>query len=375
MAKKRGTSGNDRLNGTSDNDTLSGLAGNDQLFGLAGNDRLDGGRGADRMSGGLGNDTYIVDSTSDKTIESTGQGRDTVRSSVNLTLAANIEDLVLLGSANLNGTGNTLANDLTGKAGHNALSGGGGDDNIDGGAGSDTLSGGSGNDRLQNGEVMRGGPGNDKYFVDATADQVSEDANAGNDTVETFVSFTLPANVEILLLNNYRITGTGNAGNNIIQDVTFGPSGNVLHGGDGNDALSGGFDGNARLFGDAGNDTLSYGSLLVKIDGGTGTDRLNLNADQDLDLTAIANTRITGIEIIDLTNAGANLLTLNVTDVLALSSTTDTLRIDGDAADVVSSSSGWTRIADTSIGGVAYHQYILGAATLLIDTDITPTIS
>ena len=62
------------------------------------------------MTGGAGNDTYAVDNAGDVVVEASGEGADTVSSSVTYTLAANVEDLVLTGSANLNGTGNTLAN-------------------------------------------------------------------------------------------------------------------------------------------------------------------------------------------------------------------------------------------------------------------------
>jgi hypothetical protein len=105
-----------------------------------------------------------------------------------------------------------------------------------------------------------------------------------------------------------------------------------------------------------------------------GTDTLRLGStDQPLDLTGIDDALITGIEIIDLTGQGSNLLTLAVGDVLAISSETDTLRIDGDAADTVSKGGGWTQGADQAIGLVTYHSYTQGLATLLVAADITQT--
>jgi len=121
---------------------------NNALTGNDGNNILDGGLGADRMEGGLGNDTYIVDNAGDTVIETSTlvSEIDTVRASVNFALGANLENLILTGSNNLNGTGNSLNNALTGNDGNNLLNGGAGNDFLIGGLGTDTLTGGSGAD-------------------------------------------------------------------------------------------------------------------------------------------------------------------------------------------------------------------------------------
>jgi hypothetical protein len=80
------------------------------LFGNSGNNLVDGSGGADAMSGGTGNDTYFVDNAGDAVIENAAQGNDAVFASVNYGLTANVETLVLQGSADLQGYGNGLVN-------------------------------------------------------------------------------------------------------------------------------------------------------------------------------------------------------------------------------------------------------------------------
>lgn len=129
--------------------TLTGTAnlvahGNSQVNTLNGNDGdniLDGRGGADIMSGGKGNDTYYVENVGDQVIETVAGaagGTDIVISSVNFTLGANVENLMLTGTANLNGTGNELHNVINGNAGDNILFGGGGNDTLNGYGGFDT---------------------------------------------------------------------------------------------------------------------------------------------------------------------------------------------------------------------------------------------
>lgn len=230
-----GNAGNDRLLGGLGNDTLLGGTGNDVLDGSSGNDELDGGPGNDTMSGGPGNDTYIVDSTSDVVLEviSGGAGgKDMVVTSVSLTAPANIESLQALSGQALNLTGNSLDNILSGNELANNLAGGAGRDTLIGGAGNDTLDGGAGVDRLA------GGLGDDTYYVDSRSDAIVELANEGTDTVYASASYTLPSQVEILILQE---GGDFSAGGNSLNNRLEGNSGNnVLAGGLGKDTLVGG---------------------------------------------------------------------------------------------------------------------------------------
>ncbi|WP_157269405.1 putative Ig domain-containing protein [Azohydromonas aeria] len=243
------------------------------LTGNAAANVLDGGAGLDTLSGGAGNDTYVVDSVLDKVVETStlAAETDTVRSSVSWTLGANLEHLVLLGSAAINGTGNTLANHITGNAAANGLNGGAGADTLSGGAGNDTLNGGTGDDALA------GGSGSDTFVVDSLLDKVTEDAGAAGDidTVQSTVTWVLGANLENLALTGIAaVNGTGNAGHNL---VTGNGAANVLSGGAGNDTLDGGL-GHDSLAGGTGNDLLAGGVGNDTLAGGAGQDTFRFNA-------------------------------------------------------------------------------------------------
>lgn len=258
-----GNTGANTLYGNAGHDTLSGGGGVDTLFGGVGDDVLDGDIGADSMVGGTGNDTYIVDSIGDIVVEAAGQGLDTVFSSVNHVLSANVENLTLTGAGNRNGTGNTADNVLTGNSGNNALFGLEGNDTLVGGDGNDTLDGGALADS------MVGGAGDDIYIVNHAGDVVVELAGEGVDTVQSFINHALSANVENLtLIGTANRTGTGNADNN---NLTGNSGSNALYGLAGDDVLSGG-GGSDTLLGGLGNDTLIGGVGLDSLTGGAGAD-------------------------------------------------------------------------------------------------------
>jgi Ca2+-binding RTX toxin-like protein len=201
------------------------------LTGNAGNNALDGGSGADRMVGGLGDDTYSVDDAGDVVVEAASAGTDGVYASLSWALAGNVENLNLTGSADLNGTGNSLANIITGNSGNNILNGAGGADTLVGGAGDDI------------------------YIVNTALDVVSEYAGQGVDSVQSSVTYTLAAHVE-----NLTLTGTGSTsgtGNDLDNIIIGNSGGNKLFGLGGNDTLQGST-GNDTLTGGTGNDTFAF---------------------------------------------------------------------------------------------------------------------
>ena len=264
------------LTGIGNNDGTGNALAN-TINGNAGDNTLDGGLGADKLAGGLGNDTYVVDNIADTVTEATGAGTDTVESSVNHTLASNVENLTLTGIANINATGNAAVNTLTGNTGNNTLSGA---------AGADT---------------MIGGDGNDTYIVDNAGDTVTEAALGGTDSVQSAVTYTLGADVENLTLTGTgTINGTGNAD---VNTITGNSGNNVLDGAAGADTMVGGL----------GNDTYVVDDMADVVTEGAaaGTDLVQTDITYTLGAN-VENLTLTGVSAIDGTgNALANTLTGN----------------------------------------------------------------
>ncbi len=231
----------EHLIGSAFNDKLTGNSTYNTLDGGAGNDSLNGAAGADTLIGGLGGDSYFVDNKKDVVVEKLNEGTDHVSSSITYTLPVNVENLTLIGTSAINGTGNFLANKMVGNSAANRFIGGAGFDLLDGSAGNDTLDGGAGKDTLIGGagkDTMIGDSGDDSYSVDNVSDVVTEDANAGTDLVSSSVSYLLPINVENLTLTGTAaLNGTGNGQANVMVGNA---ANNQLNGGSAADTLIGG---------------------------------------------------------------------------------------------------------------------------------------
>lgn len=258
----------DELSGDAQANTLTGGAGDDRLDGRDGNDVLDGGSGKDLMTGGAGSDSFFVDDSGDRTVETAGGGIDEAHAFVSWTLPDQVENLFLRSGAHLSGTGNALANTLIGNSGANSLNGLAGNDTLEGRGGNDRLDGGGGTDRLV------GGLGNDMYFVDASSDATVEEAGGGSDEVHATLNWTLADQVEKLFLRSgAHLAGTGNA---MANAVTGNSGNNAINGLAGDDALDG-RGGNDRIEGGLGED------LML---GGTGDDTFVFKAGHGFDTVA-----------------------------------------------------------------------------------------
>lgn len=340
------------LRGNAAANTLQGGAGHDRLEGGDGNDILIGGSGNDTMAGGQGDDLYSVDATGDAVTEEANGGLDTVQSTVSWTLGANLENLTLLGTNAINGSGNALANTLIGNSGANTLNGGGGNDTLEGGDGNDTLIGGTGSDTLI------GGLGDDLYSVDSAGDTIIEQANGGLDTVQSSISWVLGAHLENLtLIGNTAINGTGNALSNTLRGNS---ANNILAGGDGDDLLDGGA-GNDTLSGGLGDDTYVVDaigdSITESSSGGQDTVRSSISWTLGTnleDLVLLGNGAINGSG-----NERANTITGNGGNNTLLGAAGNDTLIGGGGNDTLNGGSG----ADVLTGGTGNDRFVLANLT------------
>jgi len=208
-----------------------------------------------------------------------------------LTLVGDFNDpiVVLGGSGNDTFTGTAGVDVLDGNnspsnpgaADTDILNGLGGNDTLFGRGGNDTLDGGTGDD------AMTGGTGNDIYFVDTTGDSITEIGGEGTDEVRTaLAAYTLAAALE-------NLTGLGN----VNQTLNGNSSDNVIDGGLGADAMTGG----------AGNDTYVVDNVgdSVAENAGEGTDEIRTSLGT-YSLAALVN-----LENLTGTNAAGQTLTGN----------------------------------------------------------------
>jgi serralysin len=208
--------------GGSGNDTILGNSVANVLTGNAGNDWLDGGAGGDLLIGGSGNDVYVADDPVDQVVETAGTagGNDTLYSSINMRLPANVENLFLTGSAIYAG-GNEQPSAIHGNDQDNFIYADM-DHIFDAGTGM---------------HLLFGGEGSDSYLVSSFGDQVIERPGEGaHDVTMSAVNTQIAANVEALILIGQAVYAMGDAADNIIWGNDLG---NGIYASMGNDELAG----------------------------------------------------------------------------------------------------------------------------------------
>ncbi|MBI1732498.1 MAG: calcium-binding protein [Gammaproteobacteria bacterium] len=286
FAGDSGTVPGNPIAGTNGADNLMGTSAGDYIVGLKGNDLLDGEAGADTLQGGPGNDTYVVDSSGDVVTEAAAAGTDQVQTTATLSaLAANVENLRLLGSAALDATGNALKNVIYANSGSNEL---------DGGSGTDTLS------------YEFGAVSGVTLSLLSTSSQAT--GGSGSDTL---------TNIENLTGSSFADDLTGDAGANTLIGLA---GADTLSGGAGNDKLKGKADADALAGGDGG-DTLAGGGGDDTLAGGSGDDTLKGGAGSDT---------LQGDDGADIFLFNTALGVANLDTVVDFATAVDVIRLDND---------------------------------------------
>jgi Ca2+-binding RTX toxin-like protein len=215
------------------------------LTGTSGNDQMSAGAANVTLTGGMGDDIYIVaDPSTTKIVEKAGEGIDTIQSwySYALPTDQSIENLTLMGTSNLNATGNALDNLITGNSGANLITGGLGGDTFTGGGGSDTflLVKGTGAKTITDFATSRSGA--DVVRLDGFGWANFEALKAQMVQIGSDVAVWLGGN-DSLLLKNVQLASLTAANFSFVRtaDTVVGTAAaDTLNGGDGNDILSGG---------------------------------------------------------------------------------------------------------------------------------------
>jgi len=305
-----GTSFGEILIGRDVADTINGGGGDDYIIANGGADTIDGGTGVDVILAGAGDDIIIADQA-DKLIDG-GDGVDTLRVAGAFTSAsnaqiANVENVLLTAAATLNLSNQTESFTITGSSG------------------ADSITGGSGNDTIvaaQNDTLIDGG--------------------AGNDTLRLGGSFTSTSNAQLANVENVVLTAAATL-NLANQTEAF-----AITGSTGSDTITGGSGADSISAGD-GNDTIVGAQNDVLIDGGNGSDTLQVGAN----FTATSNGQIVNVENITLT-AAATLNLANQSEGFKIigSSGNDTI-IGGSGADIINAAGG----NDTLTGGAGADQF------------------
>jgi Ca2+-binding RTX toxin-like protein len=346
----------ENISGGAGGDIIVGDANVNRLLGNGGADTLDGGSaGADVLAGGAGDDVYVVSHEGMTLTEAFNEGSDSVSSAIGFTLGANLENLLLTGSGNINGTGNNAANAITGNSGANVLDGGGGSDAVSGGGGDDTFlaSIGDGNDTYD------GGDGIDTYSMANTIAAASVNLLLGT------ASSVLTGSDTLISIENV----TGSLGG---DSITGNGAANILRGNGGDDTLDGGNAGADTLIGGTGNDTyiVSHAGMTLSEATNQGTDTVR---------SAISYTLANNFENLTLTGAAAiSGSGNNAANVITGNSAGNTLNGDG-GNDVLAGGGGNDILnggtgADTAVfsGPVARYGFSLNGAGDLVVTDNRP---
>jgi len=313
------------LKGTanSGNDSLVANTGNDTLVAGSGADTLVAGTtGTDSLVGGSGNTTFLVNNTADIVTDTSTTASNTLMSTVTYSLPTNVNTLIFTGTAALKGTANS------------------GNDSLVANTGNDTLVAGSGADTLVAGvtgtDSLVGGSGNDTFFVNNTADKVTDTSTTASNTIVSSVSYTLPANVQYLMLSGTAALAA--TGNTVLDLIT----------------------------GNTGNDTLTAGTGIAALEGGktAGSDQIKATGNQAALIAGGGSSTLTGGAFKDFYAAG------KVSDSITTGATANVISVNkGDGATTLQPTTSATNVLSLGAGIDTESLFFTKSGNDLILTD------
>jgi len=160
------------------------------------------------------------------------------------------------------------------------------------------------------------------------------------------------------------------SGNDLLGDS----SANTIVGAQGSDRLTSGGGADVLLGGQGDDEVILVDESFRRVAGGPGFDSVRVDGSGiTLDLTQIPDNSLTGIEHFDITGNGGNALVLNLTEVLNLSNTSNSLIIRADANDSVNLGGGWEEAGLQTIDDEFYDLFQQGIAKVFVLRTEGPT--
>src|SRR5450432_3954212 len=286
--------------------SILGTAGTNVITGGAGADTIDGGGGADVINAGAGNDTVTLHGA--EALVDGGTGSDTLVISAGTTVTG-VNFAVVAGAdqttgdavsvrnfENLDASPVTTALAVTGSAVANTITTGSGDDSIDGGGGADVVNAGAGDDTVTyhgTEASIDAGTGVNTLLLQAVTD-----LNLGH------VDQTVGDATTVMNFQNVDASALGAAqGVSIIGSSAA----NTIVGGGGDDTIDGA-GGADIVHAGAGDDVVAYRGTESLLDGGSGSNTLQLKAMVTVNLANADQTTGDAVNVSAFANVDASAL-------------------------------------------------------------------
>ena len=333
--------------------TVFGDANANVITGGAGADTIDGGGGADTINAGAGNDTVTVHGT-EASVDG-GAGSDTLVlvagtsvTGVNFAVTAGADQttgdtVTVKNFENLDASAVTTALSVIGSAVANTIVTGSGDDIIDAGGGADTVNAGAGNDTVTyhgTEAVIDGGTGVNTLLLQGVTD-----VNLGR------VDQTVGDATTVMNFQNVDASALGAAQG---VDIVGSAAANTIIGSAGDDVIDGAGGADVIQAG-AGNDIVAYRGTESLLDGGTGSNTLQLKTVVTVNLANGDETSGDSVNVTGFSNVDAS--ALGAAQGVSITGSSSANSITGGAGNDVIDGGGGADLIDAGSGNDTVHYH------------------